>query len=116
MAKRLSAIEAYVARRKNNHEVLSAIGERLKELGCEVWTSNPLTEENRNWFKVIKDDKTTSFGFGEVPYRWYYGNQKFGLLENSYECPFTAEDIIKYLEESKPAPLNDRKMTFGVRL
>ena len=84
-------------RYENNQDALMKIALELKSKGFKVYTTR--SDRYKTYFKVVKDGKYTSFGFAEVPYRWYWGRKKCGLLEDSYKCPITCEEIIEGMRE-----------------
>lgn len=112
-------MDAYIARRENNHGVFLKLAEKLKYLGCRVYASphdNLLT-----YIRVEKDNKFCYVGFGEVPYRWYVDNSTAGndidsrglVGEHGYDFPFTIEEIMSKL---RPITKGKERKSFYMEL
>ena len=94
--------DAYRARLTNNHHVLLEVAEEMKKLGFVCYAaSDSYKNEATRLVYAIRDNECVTFGFAEVPYRWYIDSEyRFtcGLIgEHGYDYPFDIEDILKHV-------------------
>ena len=99
-------MSAYMRRMKNNHDKLISFAEELKKVGCKVYAVHYVIKDGAfiDYIHVRRDGKAVNVGFAEVPYRWYIdhvGIYSGGSRNLGYELPFTVEDVISRLKESK---------------
>lgn len=107
-------MSAYMRRMKNNHDKLISFAEELKKVGCKVYAVHYVIKDGAfiDYIHVRRDGKAVNVGFAEVPYRWYIDNEHSGYVIHvgiysggsrnlGYEFPFTVEDVISRLKESK---------------
>jgi len=92
---------AYGARRRNNHLVLMEVAEEVKKHGFRCYCAEDYYKhQSTSLVYAVKDDKCVTFGFAEVPYRWYINSEHqlgmtAGLVgEHGYDYPFDIEDIL----------------------
>lgn len=101
-------LEVYRKRMQNNHDKLLAFAEELKKVGCKVYAVHYVIKDGAfiDYIHVRRDGKAVNVGFAEVPYRWYIGSEYSGYVIYvdkvlHYDFPFSVEDVISRLKESK---------------
>ena len=101
-------MSAYLRRMKNNHDKLISFAEELKKVGCKVYAVHYVIKDGAliSYIHVRRDGKAVNVGFAEVPYRWYIDNPYSGYVifvdrVLGYDFPFSVEDVISRLKESK---------------
>lgn len=89
---------SYGARMERNHNTIMEIKKRIEAFGgtVELGYTNA---KFKSFLRVKSDGRCTCFGFAEVPYRWYIGNEYNGSVVNDTENPFSAEQIIAYCKK-----------------
>ena len=85
--------KSYKARINRNHKVILEVANRVKDLGGDYYFVNP-DRAIQSWVYIVVDGKKITFGFAEVPYRWYIGSEYRGAISVGTENPYTAEQII----------------------
>lgn len=101
-------MEAYIARRKNNHAVLMEVAKELKLHGCEVYSTKWRSEKQdgyRKYILAVKDGKRIYIGFNEVPYGWYANatcsaREELRFLDENhgYTFPYTIDEIMQRMQ------------------
>lgn len=67
----MSQMEAYHARKKRNSVKINRVALLLANLGYKVYLPK---DEKISFIQFAKNNRVHTFGFGEVPYRWYVDN------------------------------------------
>ena len=107
-------MSAYMRRMKNNHDKLISFAEELKKAGCKVYAVHYVIKDGAfiDYIHVRRGNMAVNVGFAEVPYRWYIDNEYSGQVvyvgtyaggsrNLGYEFPFTVEDVLQNLKESR---------------
>ena len=107
-------MSAYMRRMKNNHDKLMSFTQELKKVGCKVYAVHYVIKDGAfiDYIHVRRGNMAVNVGFAEVPYRWYIDNEYSGQVvyvgtyaggsrNLGYEFPFTVEDVLQNLKESR---------------
>lgn len=98
---------AYRKRMEGIDQLMKNYAEQFKQLGCDVYHSD---SGLISFIKIQKDGKHCTFGFTDVPYRFYIqinfdyvpkiGNGRTVLADNGTTTNWTPEFIMSYMVDN----------------
>ena len=109
-------MEAYRERLEKNEQTFLEIAKELRKRGCDVYAPK---NGRVNFIHVVKETSQCTFGFGEVPYRWYVSahvdmkvhgqSSKDIKVVHGTKSTFTPDEIIKLMQPMVNSPERHRE-------